>query len=232
MSKAAAFIRKSKGSDDDIGLKVQRDGVVDTSHDMADEVDVYDLGIHTGFSIHSRARDDERIDANPKVDELLERIRDGEYDYLVAWDDRRIARDEFFATVERACLLNDTEIVYVEEDIDTDTMSHDVRRAVEKRIKQEEVQKAVNAIRERVKNGHFQGRPPFGFTLDDHGQHLVPDDKFDTAIRVLELRNQGASYRDIADETGVSRGTIGRIFDRRDLYESHTNTDDAQEVTG
>ncbi|TQF65305.1 replication protein RepB [Rhodococcus spelaei] len=41
--------------------------------------------------------------------------------------------------------------------------------------------------------------------------------------RVVELRNQGMKYREIAEEMGVSTGAIGRILhDARKLEENET----------
>jgi len=54
MSKALAWIRKSKGDDGDIGLEDQRELVRGLAEEIAENVDVLDLGIHTGFSPISR----------------------------------------------------------------------------------------------------------------------------------------------------------------------------------
>ncbi len=220
--RAAAFVRKSDGEEDDVGLTVQREGVYDLAGELADEVDRYDLGVHTGFSIHSRGRDDARIDANEQVQQLLSRLRDGVYDYLVAWDDRRLARDEYLATIERACLLSDTELCFVEDE-QRDGLAHDVRRAVEKRVKQEEIQKAAAAVERLQEDGKWVGRPPFGFRVGDDG-HLVKDDQeYERAQEALKLYERGVSYREIADrvsddEVGISHTTVRRITERKDLY--------------
>ena len=50
MSKALAWIRKSKGDESDVGLEGQRELVPALANEVADEVEVLDLGIHTGFS--------------------------------------------------------------------------------------------------------------------------------------------------------------------------------------
>ena len=50
MSKALAWIRKSKGNDDDVGLEDQRENVPALAAELADEVEKLDLGVQTGFS--------------------------------------------------------------------------------------------------------------------------------------------------------------------------------------
>ena len=101
-TRALAWIRKSKGKDDDVGLELQREKVPALAEEVADAVEELDLGVHTGFSIHERDKDEPRIDANEDVQTALERLEDGRYDYLVAWDDTRVARDAFFSQVQAA----------------------------------------------------------------------------------------------------------------------------------
>lgn len=47
MSKAAAFIRKSQGGEDDGALELQRERVPEKAAALADEVATIDLGVHT-----------------------------------------------------------------------------------------------------------------------------------------------------------------------------------------
>jgi len=49
MSKALAWIRKSKGDDEDIGLEEQRELVRGLAEEVAGEVEVLDPGIHTQY---------------------------------------------------------------------------------------------------------------------------------------------------------------------------------------
>jgi len=55
MSKALAWIRKSKGDDEDIGLEEQRELVRGLAEEVAGEVEVLDLGIHTQYHKASSA---------------------------------------------------------------------------------------------------------------------------------------------------------------------------------
>jgi DNA invertase Pin-like site-specific DNA recombinase len=220
VTRAAAFIRKSQGDEDDVSLQLQRERVGDLADDLADDVEFVDLGVHTGFSIHMRPAAQTRIDTNDDVLALLEDLRAGEYDYLCAWDDTRLARDQFFWELKRAAIIGGCELVFVEEPPD-DKLTFRVQRAVESDVKRREIEKSRAALAERVEQGHDQGRPPHGLTYDDTGERWVPDREsgdFEDALDVISLREDGVSWRDIEDETKVSKNTARRIWERRDRY--------------
>ncbi|WP_436343127.1 recombinase family protein [Natronorubrum sp. FCH18a] len=220
MSRAAAFLRKSQGSDDDVSLELQRERVPELAERLADEVDVIDLGVHTGFSVHMKAVNEERIDANPEVETLLEALRGGKYDYLVAWDDTRLARDQFYWELKRAAVLGDCLLEFV-EDLPEDELTFRVQRAVESDVKRREIEKSQAAMDAREQRGDDHGRPPFGLCYDDEGRRWVADresGEFATALEVIRLRKANCSWRGIAEETGVNRSTARGIYDRRDRY--------------
>lgn len=224
MSKAAAFIRKSQGSEDDVSLELQRERVPELAAerveaDLAD-VECYDLGVHTGFSVHMKPIDEERIDAHPAVQELHECLCTGEYDVLAAWDDTRLARDQFFWELRRAAELGGCELAYVEPPPD-DELTFRVQRAVESEVKRREIEKSQAALEAREQRGDDHGRPPFGLRYDDEGRRWIPDQEsgdFAAALKVIRLREDGRSWREIADETDVNRSTARGVYDRRERY--------------
>jgi DNA invertase Pin-like site-specific DNA recombinase len=220
VTRAAAFIRKSQGDEDDVSLQLQRERVGDLAGNLADDVEFVDLGVHTGFSIHMRPAAETRIDTNDDVLALLDDLRAGEYDYLCAWDDTRLARDQFFWELRRAAIIGGCDLAFVESPPD-DELTFRVQRAVESDVKRREIEKSRAALEEREQQGHDQGRPPHGLTYDDDGKHWVPDRKtgeFSEALDVIALREDGVSWRDIEDETEVSKNTARRIWERRDRY--------------
>jgi DNA invertase Pin-like site-specific DNA recombinase len=224
-SRAVAFYRKSQGDEDDVSLQLQREHVHDLASDHAGEVEEVDLGVHTGFSIHMRPDSEERIDTNDKVLALLEDLRTGEYSYLAAWDDTRLARDQFFWELKRAAIIGGCELVFVEEPPD-DSLTFRVQRAVESDVKRREIEKSKAAMEERQEQGHDQGRPPYGLRYDNVGERWVPDREaenveksdFQQALDVIDLRRDGVSWRDIADRTGVHKDTARSIWQRRERY--------------
>jgi hypothetical protein len=219
MSRALAWIRKSKGSDDDIGLEMQRSDVPALAEDLAEEVDVLDLGVHTGFSTLSR--DDEgMLDDHEDVQAAVDELRAGKYDFLVAVDDRRICRDDYLSIIEYACVQGDCEIVFVSDDVADDDLAYDIHRRVERETKEEEIRKSKAAIRERQERGMWQGAAPVGLQFDENGEYLVPDDDFEDVMAVFE-RVDEETYGEIASDLGVGKGTVSRIVDRgREFYES------------
>jgi DNA invertase Pin-like site-specific DNA recombinase len=220
MSRAVAVIRKSQGDEEDVSLTQQRKRVPDLADDLADDIDRIDLGVHTGFSIHTKDRDEERIDAHPEIAGLLEDLQAGTYDHLVAWDDTRLARDQFFWELKRAALLGSCEFAFVKEPPE-DELTFRVQRAVESDVKRREIEKSKAALKAREQNGYDQGRPPFGLKYDEAGEFWVPDREsgdFSDAIEVIDLRENGVSWRDIADRTDVHKDTARSIYERRERY--------------
>lgn len=232
---AARVIRSSQGADDKVSLDVQRD---ETAR-VADENDAtitrtIDLGIHTGFSAFVRGADSEnRLDANDDILDLRDELEAGEYNYLIAYDSSRLARDDFFFVLQYSCILGDVEILFV-EDIKLDSLSFRVLRVVEQYVKLQEIKKSREARQRRRDAGGYEGTPPFGTRWDDDRHSIEPDDNFDFALRVLDLKDDGCSHRDVVEAVdGVgSTATVSNILDRRELYaeltaEYHPDTDTA-----
>jgi len=218
MTKALAWIRKSKGDDSDIGLEEQRRLVDQLADQLADETDTLDLGVQTGFSSMTRDGDD-LLDHRDDVTNFVSRVRAGEYDYLVAYDDRRICRDGYFEVIRHACVEGDCQLAYVAE-VAEDDLTHDIKRRVERDTKEEEIQKARDAIEARKKKGYDHGRPKFGMEYDADGHYQVPGERFDEVLEVLRLRESGLSFPQIEAEMGISKSTVQNIVDRREWYEA------------
>lgn len=217
MSRALAWIRKSKGEDDDIGLEEQRELVPALARDRAEEIDVFDLGVQSGFSTMSRDDESGLLDQNDRVLDRVDQLESGRYDYLVALDDRRICRDEYFNVIQYAANRGGAEIVYV-DDVNTDDLTFDLKRRIERDTKEEEIEKSRRAVERRIENGYDHGRPRFGMTYDDHGEYQVPSEKFDKVREIFQADNRELSLREISDEVDVSVSTVRNVLDRRDWY--------------
>lgn len=223
-TKAAAYIRQSQGSDDSVSLDIQRDEVPELAAELADDVDLYDLGVHTGFSINSQqktAEDDHRLDANNQVQTLLDWLEDGEYDYLAAYDKSRLCRDGFVERFKTACARGGAEIVFIDDE--EDDFARDIRHRAEQEAKQAEIAKARKAVQRRMAEGKWQGAAPTGFEWDDDGDDIEPGDDFDDVLTLIDLKEAGKSHTDAISETDldISKSTVSKILDRRDLYEEH-----------
>lgn len=223
MSKALVWIRKSEGAEDDIGLEIQRKQLP-TLVDV-DTIETIDLGVHTGFSRVVKPflpEKEEYIDENEEVQRRLEQLRNGEFDYLVAWDPSRLSRDGFLRVVELAAAVGDAEIIWGANDVPEDRMVRDIMHVVEMWIKLREIRKSMEAKQKRRENGNPDGRPPFGFKYnsDSTGFEIDPEE-FDVALDILEMDADGASQREIARNVEPSRYTVRKVLDNRDMILNH-----------
>jgi hypothetical protein len=219
MSRAVCIYRQSQGTDDSVSLSIQREEVRALADELADDIDEIDLGVHTGFSSLTKDLDEDPVDMHPEMQSLEDDLRDGKYDYLLAYDYTRICRDDYYSEIKRRAKQGGCELIFVDGE-DNDDLGSDVERTVEKHIKQKEIAKSKQAVEHRMEAGHYQGRPPFGLTLDDAGERLVPGDSFDSALEVLRRRDQDESYRSIADAIEeMSRSKARRIVQNRERYE-------------
>lgn len=217
MNRALAWIRKSKGKESDVGLEEQRELVRTLAVDLADEVEILDLGVHTGFSTMTRDDPAGLLDQNERVQERVSELEAGEYSHLVAWDDRRICRDEYFSVIQYATEQGDAEIVYV-GDVNEDDLTFDLKRRIERDTKEEEIEKSQRAIERRKEQDYDHGRPRFGMTYDASGEYQVPGEEFDTVLEIFRLNNSGKSRREIADEVSVATSTVQNVIQRREWY--------------
>jgi len=229
MSKAAVVIRKSQGDRDDASLEIQREKVPEMLYEMGysdGDIDMYDLGVHTGFSFHTKKDHDERIDNNEQIQELLEKLKDGEYDHIAAYDYTRICRDDFFSRFKGEAIKGDAKFAFIEGSEEVDSLSETVKRDVETYVKQQEIEKSKEAIRERKQKGKPLGKPPFGLKYSDDKSDLVPrEEEFELVRQVIRQReDKDATYADVEDRTGVNRSTAYKICNKhRHKYEEYLN---------
>lgn len=224
--RVATLVRQSDGSDDSASLEIQRERTDELAEQLGDaDPRRFDLGVTSGFSRLSFPEKGEPIDEQATMSELLRTLRGGRFDYLVAYDDSRIARDAFYWVVAYAALEGDAEIELVEEPTD-DALAWRVNRVVESEVKKREIAKSREAIERRLEAGHDHGRPPFGLRFDDAGERWVPDDPddveqsdFATVCKILDARDDGASLRDLARDFELGKSTIADLLDRRERYE-------------
>jgi DNA invertase Pin-like site-specific DNA recombinase len=94
-----------------------------------------------------------------------------------------------------------------------------MRASVAAEEKREEIQKAREAVEQRVSDPAVDhGRPRFGMTYDDRGDRQVPGEEFETVEEILRLRDRGLSIPDISERTDVPTGTVYRVCDREEWY--------------
>jgi hypothetical protein len=119
-----------------------------------------------------------------------------------------------------SCLARPTE-QRVALDDDWELVQQSIRATTDDVEKRKEIERSKRATQERINNGYDHGRPPFGLTYDDDGNYWVPDrdsEEYRTAVECIQLRENGRSWRAIADETDGSKDTARRIYERRERY--------------
>lgn len=161
----------------------------------------------------------------PEYQRLVEHVRSGEPDLVVLNDKRRIARD-----VDEVMRLvpdfreNGVELHTVRDgplDLEDPLRAaiEIVSAAAAHEEKMEEIEKSIEAIREKQERGDDLGRPRFGMRYDDSNPpQQVPAENFDTVLEILRADSRGMSLREIEDVTGVPHATVSRVLDRREWY--------------
>jgi hypothetical protein len=215
-------MRKSQGSEDDISLDVQRKKCEQLAQSLEpDNIQRYNLGIHTGFSLHTKPEAEERIDNNDQMQKLLTDLKQGEYGYVVSYDYTRICRDEYIERFRECAIIGGAEFRFVEGEDDLDSLTSGIRREVEKHVKRQEIEKSRQALKQKQEQNEPLGRPPKGLSYSEDKTEYVRGQDFNLVREVVRLREEeDMTYPSIEEKTGVSRSTIYSICNHnRDMYE-------------
>lgn len=194
--------------------------------------DVEDYADNHGYTlakIYNEGKRASGFDTNrPQYTALLDHLETKPVDAVVVPNLSRLSRDR----KERLRLLLDVDAAGVQVhsvelgrtvDLDDDwaLVQQSIRATTDDVEKRKEIERSKRATQERIGNGYDHGRPPFGLTYDEDGHYWVPDRsnaEYQTAVTCIQLREEGLSWREIADETAVNKDTARRIYDRRDHY--------------
>jgi DNA invertase Pin-like site-specific DNA recombinase len=221
MTDVVTVVRQSQGTDDSVSLELQREKTVELAADLGDEdPDRVDLGVRTGFSIFMHGNHSgDRIDADEQILTLLDDLTDGAYDHLVAWDDTRLSRDQFYWVLRWHAVQGGAEFHFV-EDQPEDDLTFRVQRAVESEVKMKEIQKTKAAMQHREDKGFDQGRPPIGLRFDDAGERWIPDreGRFGDVVEAIQMVSDGATYREIEAKHGIPPSTMTGVMKRQEHY--------------
>lgn len=215
MSRAVGYSRLSQESDTSIDRQKRHIREYAEDHGLGLEQIYNDGERSSGFD-----------ESREKYQQLRARVRSGEISAIVVNDKRRLARD-FDATMRLVLDLREHDVeahTYQEGKLD---LSDPVQAAVEvlqaaseHEAKRKEIERAREAVQERLEAGHDHGRPPIGFRFDDAGEQWVPDreGRFGDIVEAIEMVQDGATYREVQDELGIAPSTMSAVMDRRDRY--------------
>jgi DNA invertase Pin-like site-specific DNA recombinase len=157
---------------------------------------------------------------------LRDRVESGDLAAVIVNDKRRLARD-FDETMRLVLDLREHDVeahTYQEGKLD---LSEPVQAAVEvlqaaseHEAKKKEIERAKEAVQERLDSGHDHGRPPIGLRFDEAGEQWVPDreDRFEDVVEAIEMVENGATYSDVQEAFGIAPSTMSGVMGRRDRY--------------
>lgn len=203
----------------------------DTSIDDQKQ-EIRELADEHGFDLLRIFNDGERSSGfnaeRPEYLQMQAYLEDEDVDALIVRNRDRLSRDKR----ERSMLLYDLEEwgvdlwttvdgARVDISNDEDWLMEMIHAYMDDVAKRKEIAKAQKKVNERLENGWYHGRPPFGFRFNGAKTDLEPDpEEYPVAQRILELRDDGCSLREIGDELddAPSRSTIRRIIDNRSRY--------------
>jgi DNA invertase Pin-like site-specific DNA recombinase len=215
--KAAGYTRLSQDSDTSIDR--QKEEIKEYCRKQDLELrEIFDDGERTsGYNIERE-----------QYQRLKEKLQ--EIDTVVARDRQRLGRD-FDERMQFILDLRQTDTalhITTEGEIDLSdpysVVMESMQSASDDKSKRKEIEKAKKEVQKRQEKGYYQGKPPFGLQFDDEKKYLVPDENFETALKVLKLRDQDKSYPDISDELGITTSKAYRINQNRDLYHEKTES--------
>jgi len=221
MSSAVGYTRLSQESDTSIDRQKRHIRAYADENGLTLEA-IYDDGERSSGFDESRE----------EYQRVRERVQSGEIAAVIVNDKRRLARD-FDETMRLVLDLREHDVeahTFQEGRLD---LSDPVQAAVEvlqaaseHEAKKKEIERAREAVQERIENGYDHGRPPIGFRFDDAGERWVPDreGRFADVVEAIRMVEDGATYRDVQEELGIAPSTMSGVMDRRDRYLQEVET--------
>ena len=221
MSSAIGYTRLSQESDTSIDRQKRHIRAYADENNLTLEA-IYDDGERSSGFDESRE----------EYQHVRESVQSEEIAAVIVNDKRRLARD-FDETMRLVLDLREHDVAahtFQEGKLD---LSDPVQAAVEvlqaaseHEAKKKEIERAREAVQERIENGYDHGRPPIGLQFDDTGERWVPDreGRFDDVVEAIEMVESGATYRDVQEELGIAPSTMSGVMDRRDRYLQEVET--------
>ncbi len=208
--------------------QIGRDGSIDEQKRRVREYARNTSGIDLVTTLNEGDRTSGFNEDREKYTQLLDKIESGNVDAVVVRDRARLSRD-FDERLRLITIFRETDVeLHVVEaggltnlqNVQTAAMEC-VHAAMDHIKKKAEIRRSREALEEKKERGDDLGRPPFGLRYDDDGRRWVPDresGEFGDALDVIRHRNDGLSWREVEEETGVSRSTARSVYDRRERY--------------
>jgi len=166
-------------------------------------------------------------DTRDEYARMLTAAESGEFDALIVRDGSRFGRDKrerirrFFDLDEWGVELHTVSRGYVDPEDPSDFLMEIFKAMSDDHGKRGEVERLEAEMEKRRENGWFIGEPPVGLEYDDDKRYLqATESEIDTVLQVYELRDAGATYREISEDISWSPPTIGKLISRQEQYEA------------
>lgn len=159
----------------------------------------------------------------PGFNSLKSFLQDRDVDALIVTNLDRFSRNPR-DVISEIDWLNEigVDFVSIDQSIDTSTTTGEMVMVLisylNRMEREKTVEKIEKSLEKKKEKGEPLGRPPFGLKYSEDKTSLVAGSNFDTALRTIELREQGKTLGEIERKTGVSSSTASRINQRKQLY--------------
>lgn len=169
-----------------------------------------------------------------QFNELLDRIRNDEFDHIIVWEISRISRDgatlqQFFdACAEHGTVIHITDgaVEKIKPD-GTGRFVADIIGMVYQQERRTLIRRVKSGVKKAKDQGKWIGNVPAGFRRDEDGylQPVVESsdgrDSYFEVVDALERLEDGDSYRSVAQSLSISRQGLSNIHqdpDRKCWY--------------
>jgi len=211
---AVGYVRLSDTSDTSIGQQV---------------AEIREYADTQGYELTHIYNEGERVSGfdttREKYQQMIEAGRSGGFAHVIVRSRSRLGRDKrqrLQHLLELDRLGVDIHVVG-EGPIDATDTSALVNELFEAHgdddVKRKEIEASKQETERRLDNGYWQGRVPFGLAFDDAGQYLIPGGEFQRALAILSDREQGRTYREIAQRRDVSKDTVSGVLGHAEEYQ-------------
>jgi len=161
-----------------------------------------------------------------EYNQMLDDARNGDFDILVVRRGSRTGRDKrerirrLFDLDEWGVEIHTAKRGYVDPEDPSDFLMEVFTAMTDDHGKRDEVELLETEMAKRHDRGWYIGEPPTGLRYDAEKKYLIADsDTIEDVERVYALRDDERTYREIADIVPWSPPTIGKLLERREVYE-------------
>ena len=220
MPKAVGYVRLSQESDTSISSQIE---------------DIKRYCEKEGYTLEKIFNEGEKVSGwdleRSKFKEMVEyvRMRKNKVKIIVVRDGSRLGRvfkDRLYWLLyfDRLGIEVHTIQGRIDPDNPTELLIESVKAYSDDVVKRGEIERAKREIKKRRERGLPLGRPPYGFRYSKDKTRLEIDpEEFEKALKVIELRDEGHSWREISSIVDIPITTARRVWMRKEKYKKEVS---------